>query len=66
MITTNTIMSNEEVMVSINENYAKRQAAAMADIEMLFNKLYTNHPDYETSFSQLLKIPGPGTSWFHC
>ncbi len=56
MITTNTILNNEEVMVSINENYTKRLAAAMPDIEMLFNKLYADHPDYKTSFTQLLQI----------
>jgi amylosucrase len=56
MITTTTILSNEEVMVSINESYAKRQETAMADIKMLFNKLYANHPDYKLCFIQLLEI----------
>jgi amylosucrase len=56
MSTTNTILSNDEVMVSINESYAKRQVTAMADIKMLFNKLYASHPNYEICFAQLLEI----------
>jgi amylosucrase len=56
MSTTTTILSNEEVLISINESYAKRQEAAMEDIKMLFDRLYANHPDYEICFTQLLEI----------
>lgn len=56
MVTTNTIFNEADVMVSMHEQFVERQNAAMADIKMLFNKLYVNHPDYETSFVKLLEI----------
>jgi amylosucrase len=56
MSTTTTILSHEEVLISINESFVKRLGASMADINMLFNKLYANHPDYEICFAQLLQI----------
>lgn len=56
MVTSTTISNEAEIMISTNEHFAHRKHAALVDIKMLFNKLYANHPDYETSFVKLLEI----------
>jgi amylosucrase len=52
-ITTN-ISKYEDEMVALNGDYFNRSKSSKADIKMLFEKLYANHPNAAECFTQLL------------
>jgi amylosucrase len=54
--TTTPILKQEAEMFAINGDYFDRNKSAEADLKMLFDKLYANHPNAKECYTQLLMI----------
>lgn len=53
---TSNIPKHEAEMITINGDYFNRNKAALADIKMLFDKLYANHPNAGECYTKMLMI----------
>jgi amylosucrase len=54
--TTTNISKHEAEMIAINANYFDRNSSALADMKMLFDKLYAHHPNAAECYTELLMI----------